>query len=513
MADNNTTPKPRAPRKKPVATQTPAVEKEKTAATKTTATKTTATKTTTATKAPAEEKAVAAPKPRAPRKKPVATQTPAVEQETAATKAPAEEKAVAAPKPRAPRKKPVATQTPAVEQETAATQTPAEEVTIGAQAAADEQVSAAVEVPVQPAAPLSVACDTAAGEAVLPDDDVDIEAVTSRSLSPTRLVLKRFFRSKLSMVGLIVILALFVFSFLGPTLRFLPFIWGEQEKEDTDHAVIIEYTTEVDVTDENGDIVVDEEGNPITVYVVTYTPQVTYLGASSRHLLGTDSMGFDVFSRLMYGGRISLTIGFVVIILETLIGILFGGLAGYFGKWVDQIIMRIVDIFSCIPTMPMLMIVGVALQQQGIADVPRLYIMMAMLTLFGWAGTARLVRGQILSLREQEFMLSAEASGLPVWHKIIKHLLPNVMPQLIVSMTLGLGSIILTEATLGYLNIGLPTAYATWGNMISAAANNTALNYYPALWITPGICIVLAVLAFNFIGDGLRDAFDPKSSK
>ncbi len=224
MADNNTTPKPRAPRKKPVATQTPAVEKEKTAATKTTATKTTATKTTTATKAPAEEKAVAAPKPRAPRKKPVATQTPAVEQETAAT------------------------------------QTPAEEVTIGAQAAADEQVSAAVEVPVQPAAPLSVACDTAAGEAVLPDDDVDIEAVTSRSLSPTRLVLKRFFRSKLSMVGLIVILALFVFSFLGPTLRFLPFIWGEQEKEDTDHAVIIEYTTEVDVTDENGDIVVDEIG-------------------------------------------------------------------------------------------------------------------------------------------------------------------------------------------------------------------------------------------------------------
>ena len=146
-------------------------------------------------------------------------------------------------------------------------------------------------------------------------------------------------------------------------------------------------------------------------------------------------------------------------------------------------------------------------------DMPRLYIMMAMLTLFGWAGTARLVRGQILSLREQEFMLSAEASGLPISHKIFKHLVPNVMPQLIVSMTLGLGGIILTEATLGYLGIGLPTAYATWGNMISAAANNTALNYYPNLWIAPGICIMLAVLAFNFVGDGLRDAFDPKSSK
>lgn len=138
---------------------------------------------------------------------------------------------------------------------------------------------------------------------------------------------------------------------------------------------------------------------------------------------------------------------------------------------------------------------------------------MAMMTLFGWAGTARLVRGQILSLREQDFMLSAEASGLPASRKIFKHLIPNVMPQLIVSMTLGLGGIILTEATLGYLGIGLPAEYATWGNMINAAANNTALRLYPNLWISPGICIVLAVLAFNFVGDGLRDAFDPKARR
>lgn len=345
------------------------------------------------------------------------------------------------------------------------------------------------------------------------EEESDIEAITSRSLSPGRMVLKRFFRSKLSITGIVILIVLFVFSFFGPLFQFLPFIWGEQEKEDAEHAVIVEYTTPATLLDENGEAVLDEEGNPVIVYVVTYTPRVTYLAPSARHWLGTDSMGFDVFSRLMYGGRISLTIGFVVIILETLIGVLLGGLAGYFGKWVDQIIMRIVDIFNCIPTMPMLMIVGVALEKQGVADVPRLYLMMAMLTLFGWAGTARLVRGQILSLREQEFMLSAEASGLPVTHKIIKHLIPNVMPQLIVSMTLGLGGIILTEATLGFLGIGLPTSYATWGNMIHAAANNTALNYYPNLWISPAVCIVLAVLAFNFIGDGLRDAFDPKSSK
>lgn len=327
-----------------------------------------------------------------------------------------------------------------------------------------------------------------------------IQAATDRTLSPGRLVLKRFFRSKLSMTGLIILIVLFVFSFFGPLLQFLPFVWHEQES-DYSSAVREEYTTAV--TGEDGE----------TYYIVTYSEPTNYLKPSVRHLLGTDDKGYDIFSRLMYGGRISLTVGFVVVILETILGVFLGGLAGYFGKWVDQLIMRIVDIFNCVPTTPMLMIIGVALKENGIDGVARLYVMMAMLTLFGWAGTARLVRGQILSLREQEFMISAEAAGLPVWRKIFKHLIPNVMPQLIVSMTLGLGGIILTEATLGYLGIGLDPVYATWGNMINAAANNTALRLYPNLWVSPGICIVLAVLAFNFVGDGLRDAFDPKSRR
>ncbi|MDE6058749.1 MAG: ABC transporter permease [Clostridia bacterium] len=326
-----------------------------------------------------------------------------------------------------------------------------------------------------------------------------------RTLSPARLVLKRFFRSKLSITGLVILIFLFVFSFLGPVFKFFPFIWGEQQM-DEDNRVAQEY---VSVPYE----VEGEDGETYTVYVITYSEPGSYLSPSATHWLGTDDLGFDVFSRLMYGGRISLTVGFVVVILETLVGVLFGGLAGYFGKWVDQLIMRIVDIFQCVPTMPMLMITGVALESSGIAGISKLYILMAMLTLFGWASTARLVRGQILSLREQDFMVSAEASGLPVWRKIFKHLIPNVMPQLIVTMTLGLGSIILTEATLGYLGIGLPTQYATWGNMINSAANNTVLTLYPNLWIAPGICIVLAVLGFNFVGDGLRDAFDPKSRR
>ncbi len=354
------------------------------------------------------------------------------------------------------------------------------------------------------------------GEGEGADDEERLEEITSRTLSPGRIVLKRFFRSKLSMTGLIILVILFVFSFIGPLFEDVcPFIWGEQAS-DTSHPVTYQTTREFNVEEDNEEtnMFYDEvAGGTNTGYIVNYNSPTNFLSPSKTHLLGTDEKGYDVLSRLMYGGRISLTIGFVVVLLETFLGVLLGGISGYFGKWVDQVIMRIVDIFNCVPTLPMLMIVGVALESLDLYGVERLYIMMAMMTLFGWAGTARLVRGQILSLREQDFMLSAEASGLTVRRKIFKHLIPNVIPQLIVSMTLGLGGIILTEATLGYLGIGLPTQYATWGNMINSATNDLVLNNYPALWIAPGICIVLAVLGFNFIGDGLRDAFDPKARR
>ncbi len=352
---------------------------------------------------------------------------------------------------------------------------------------------------------ISVTEETVAVDNPAVEEDHTIEEATSRTLSPSQMVLKRFFRSKLSLAGLIILLSLFLVSFLGPELKFLPFIWPEQES-DYSQPMLEEYQNEYLVTD-------PVTGEEHVIYVVTYSSPTSLLPPSGDHLLGTDDKGFDVFTRLLYGGRISLTIGFVVIFLEALIGIILGGIAGYFGKWADQIIMRIVDIFNCVPTTPILMIAGVALDANGVYGITKLYVMMAMMTLLGWSGIARMVRGQILSLREQEFMIAAEASGLPVTAKIFKHLIPNVMPQLIVSMTLGLGGIILTEATLGYLGIGLPLEYATWGNMINAAANTKVLEGYPNLWISPGVCIVLAVLAFNFIGDGLRDAFDPKSRR
>ena len=138
---------------------------------------------------------------------------------------------------------------------------------------------------------------------------------------------------------------------------------------------------------------------------------------------------------------------------------------------------------------------------------------MVIITIFGWSGTARMVRGQILSLREQEYITATEVMGLPTWRKIFKHLVPNVMPQLIVNMTLGLGSVILYESTLSYLGLGVQVPYAAWGTMIATSNDPVVLSYHLNMWLPAGFMIVLAVLGFNFVGDGLRDAMDPKAKK
>ncbi len=336
-------------------------------------------------------------------------------------------------------------------------------------------------------------------------DDLHGENLGDRvkALSPGATVAKRFFRSKLSVIGLVTIILLFVFAFIGPL--FSP--WGETDPDNTKSTPQI-----------TGDIFSYEvDGETYDGYSITYdwNSSLNKLdGVSAQHWMGTDNSGYDIMTRLMYGGRVSLTIGFVVIILETLLGVILGGIAGYFGGIVDSIIMRIVDLLSCIPTIPLMLILGTALNSLGFdSSIWKLYIIMAVLCLIGWVGTARLVRGQILSLREQEFMLAAKCSGLSTRSKIFKHLLPNVIPQLIVSMSLGLGSVILMEATLGFLGIGAPVQTATWGNMINFASQFQYRQFYPNMWLGSGICITLAILAFNFVGDGLRDAFDPKMKR
>ena len=238
-----------------------------------------------------------------------------------------------------------------------------------------------------------------------------------------------------------------------------------------------------------------------------------YSFPNMKHWLGTDMYGMDMLTRLMYGGRVSLLIGFIVIIIETVIGVIFGGISGYFGGWVDNLIMRIVDIFYCIPSMPVIIILGAAMEASRVDPTVRMIYLMLILGFLGWAGIARLVRGQILSLREQEYMAAAEACGLSVSRRIFKHLIPNVVPQLIVTCTMGLGSVIITEATLSFLGLGVKFPFASWGNIISDVNNTHVLTTYWFIWIPAGVLLLLTVLAFNLVGDGLRDAFDPKMKR
>lgn len=334
-----------------------------------------------------------------------------------------------------------------------------------------------------------------------------------RLMSPAQMVIRRFFRSKLSVIGLIMIAFLFLFCFLGPVVYNR---WGEIEVDDTP---MVEYTSQELTYDLNG------KTHTYHQIIEKVEKENALAPMSESHPLGTDETGYDVLTRLMYGGRISLIIGFISVFIITVLGIIFGGIAGYFGGVVDNIIMRICDVLMCIPGFPIMLVFGTVLTAFGEMENPsaiqdfmgdpryRIYFLMAFLTLFSWPGTARLVRGQILFLREQEYMVAAEAMGYSTSRKIFKHLVPNVMPQLIVSMTLSLGSMILYEASLSFLNMGVQPPYAAWGTMINAASDVNILENFINIWAPPGICIVIAVLGFNFVGDGLRDALDPKSRR
>ncbi len=352
---------------------------------------------------------------------------------------------------------------------------------------------------------------------------VDTEIPLDKNLklmSPTRMVVRRFFRSKLSIVGLIMVIGLFLFSFVGPLFMSDP-----------------GYVTDKGVTAYDpdngkwGEIELDRSGKyeypaddvEFTVNGVTYSVKQTtpkflidnFLAApSGEHLLGTDDQGYDVFVRLMYGGRISLIVSFLAVFLITVFGVILGGISGYFGGAVDTIIMRVCDVLMCLPGVPILLIISTILDSADVDAKYRIYLLMIYLTFISWPGTARLVRGQILSLREQEYMVAAEAMGYSTPRKIFKHLVPNVMPQLIVQMSLSLGSMILYEATLSYLNLGVKPPYAAWGTMINIISTNQNIlqnNWW--VWVPAGVCIVIAVLGFNFVGDGLRDALDPKARR
>ena len=223
---------------------------------------------------------------------------------------------------------------------------------------------------------------------------------------------------------------------------------------------------------------------------------------SRTHLLGTDMVGRDVWSRIVYGGRVSLSVGLVAVSIYITIGTTLGSLAGFYRGWIDTIIMRITDTVMSFPVLIILISIVAIIG-------PGLFNAMLAIGLIAWTGIARLVRGQILSIREMDFVTAATMLGVPEKRIIVRHVLPNVVAPITVAASFGVAGAILTEAGLSFLGLGVQPPTASWGSMINEARGLVVIEGYPWLWIVPGVMISLCVLAINFIGDGLRDALDP----
>jgi len=230
--------------------------------------------------------------------------------------------------------------------------------------------------------------------------------------------------------------------------------------------------------------------------------QAYRLGPSREHWLGTDTAGRDVYTRLLYAGRVSLSVGLVAVTIYTVIGVVLGALAGYFGGWVDSVIMRLADVVLSFPSLIIIITLASVLG-------PSIYNVMLAIGLLGWPPIARLLRGQLLSLRETEFIVGARAIGSSDMRLIFRHMLPNAMAPVLVAATFGIAYAILIEAGLSFLGLGVQPPTPSWGNMLTDAQQLTVLEQMPWLWLPPGLMIALAVLSINFIGDGLRDALDP----
>jgi peptide/nickel transport system permease protein len=237
-----------------------------------------------------------------------------------------------------------------------------------------------------------------------------------------------------------------------------------------------------------------------------------YSGPSSLHILGVDELGRDIFSRLLYAARLSLFVTVTVNVLSETIGVLVGAISGYFGGWVDSVIQRTVEFLLTLPTLPLLLFFSAMLRGITIPGLPdewsKALVISLVLVAFGWLGSARLVRGMALSLREQDFVQASRALGMSNWGIILRHIIPNSLAPIIVNMTLGLGGTIVLEAALSFLGFGITPPVPTWGNMLQ----NVQERMWQQPWLAfyPGFCIFIVSISFNYVGDGLRDALDPR---
>jgi peptide/nickel transport system permease protein len=267
----------------------------------------------------------------------------------------------------------------------------------------------------------------------------------------------RFRRNRLALSGLIMVGALFLVSLLAPWLA--PY-----------------------------------DPNYIDIQAILMPP-------SSAHWMGTDSLGRDVFSRIIYGARISLKVGFVAVGLATLIGVILGAVAGYYGGWVDNLLMRLVDLMLCFPTFFLILAVIALLE-------PSIWNIMVIIGLTSWMGVARLVRAEFLSLKEREFIQAARALGARDSRIIFRHLLPNALAPVMVSATLGVAGAILTESALSFLGLGVQPPTPSWGNILTAGKDNIEIAWW--LSVFPGLAILVTVLSYNLLGEGIREAIDPR---
>ncbi|QYM64079.1 oligopeptide ABC transporter permease [Microbacterium sp. Se5.02b] len=283
-----------------------------------------------------------------------------------------------------------------------------------------------------------------------------------QELSPRRLALRRFLRHRLAVVGAVVLLVVVLAAVVGPLL--LPF-----------------------------------DPNAVDPSAIRQPP-------NAEHLLGTDSAGRDVLARLLAGGRVSLLVGLTVALTATVIGLVLGAIAGFFGGWVDSVLSRITDVVLSFPT---LIVVIIIVAFTG----PSITTMILAVGLFEWPTAFRIVRGLVLSLRDQDSIRAVRGLGASTAHILVRHVIPSVIAPLTVVATILVAQAILLEAGLSFLGLGVPPPTASWGNMLNEAQSFTVLQSMPWLWIPAGCAIAITVLAVNFIGDGLRDASDPRSHR
>ncbi len=282
-----------------------------------------------------------------------------------------------------------------------------------------------------------------------------------REETPFQLIVKRFMKHRLAVAGSIFMLLIIIIAIFAPVI-----------------------TTK----------------DPYHVYDEFSAPP------SAEHWLGTDQVGRDIFTRLVYASRVSMMVGLGAVLIYTVIGTIIGAVSGYFGGWMDIFLMRLTDVFMSFPSLMLILIVVSILG-------PNLLNIIWILGLLGWPSVARLVRGSVLSLKHVDFVKSGIVLGLSTPRILFQHILPNAIAPILVQATFGIAAAIITEASLSFLGIGVQPPTASWGNMLTDAQSLTVLTSQPWLWVPPGVMIVLVVLGINFIGDGLRDALDPKTMK